>query len=258
MKTKKRRGVMTAVLTMAVAAGVMLFTPVKAEAAGKFDPAYYAAAYPDVAAAVGTDANALYTHYVTYGRLEGRLPYAGAEAGELVDGFAGTDSAAAAVLPGLVPLQNLPHYADLKDTMTDAEFAEVYNNLAPWMQLIQGRSQVEQVIFIEDMIETGYAEGRIEFTNATPHYSNAYGFGYYGGADASGCTRTAGLMFEMLGIEWEHDVAGFNNMILHHWSVVTIDGQRYMVDPCFGILGPEQKKHAHPWIEYIFSLYGIE
>ncbi len=44
-----------------------------------FDAEYYAQNNPDVAAAVGTDANALYQHYINFGRAEGRLPYAGAE-----------------------------------------------------------------------------------------------------------------------------------------------------------------------------------
>ncbi len=42
-----------------------------------FDPEYYAAANPDVAAALGTDPNVLYSHYKTYGIKEGRKPYAG-------------------------------------------------------------------------------------------------------------------------------------------------------------------------------------
>ncbi len=41
-----------------------------------FDAAFYATAYPDVAAAVGTDPIALLTHYVSSGEAEGRLPYA--------------------------------------------------------------------------------------------------------------------------------------------------------------------------------------
>lgn len=260
MKNKNRKRLLTAVLAMA-AAGVMLFTPVKAEAAGKFDPAYYAAAYPDVAAAVGMDANALYTHYISFGRLEGRLPYAGAEVGELVDGVAGTDTAVAATLPGVVPLQSLPHYADLKDTMTDAEFAEIYNNLAPWIPVIQGVSQGQgqgpQVAFVAQMITDWLAEGDIAYTNATPYFSNAYGI-YYGGVDSSGCTRTAGLMYEMLGIEWEHAAVSYNGMVLYHWSVVTVDGQRYVVDPCMGVLVREQTRHVHPYLESIFSLYGIK
>ena len=41
-----------------------------------FDAEFYAAAYPDVAAVFGTDANMLYMHYTLCGAAEGRLPYA--------------------------------------------------------------------------------------------------------------------------------------------------------------------------------------
>lgn len=44
-----------------------------------FDAAYYAAHNPDVAAAVGTEEAALYQHYVTAGKAEGRAPYDPAE-----------------------------------------------------------------------------------------------------------------------------------------------------------------------------------
>lgn len=38
-----------------------------------FDAEYYAQTYPDVANAVGTDKDALYNHYVTFGKAEGRM-----------------------------------------------------------------------------------------------------------------------------------------------------------------------------------------
>ena len=43
---------------------------------GLFDAAFYAAAYPDVAAAFGTNEALLYQHYTACGKAEGRLPYA--------------------------------------------------------------------------------------------------------------------------------------------------------------------------------------
>lgn len=43
---------------------------------GKFDPTFYAASYPDVVAALGTNEKVLYQHYLTSGKNEGRLPYA--------------------------------------------------------------------------------------------------------------------------------------------------------------------------------------
>ena len=41
--------------------------------ASDFDPAFYAAQYPDVVAAYGKDPNALYSHYVNFGINEGRF-----------------------------------------------------------------------------------------------------------------------------------------------------------------------------------------
>ncbi len=43
-----------------------------------FDAEYYAKNNPDVVAALGSDENVLYNHYLNYGKAEGRLPYADA------------------------------------------------------------------------------------------------------------------------------------------------------------------------------------
>lgn len=42
-----------------------------------FDAEYYAQMYPDVVAALGTSADAMYQHYVTFGQYEGRQAYDG-------------------------------------------------------------------------------------------------------------------------------------------------------------------------------------
>lgn len=44
-----------------------------------FDAEFYAENNPDVTAALGTDEAALYNHYVSYGKTEGRKPYADAQ-----------------------------------------------------------------------------------------------------------------------------------------------------------------------------------
>ena len=73
----------TAVLVAATLMLVLL--PADAQAAPKkmkngtmFDAEFYAETYPDVAAAVGTKASALYKHYTTFGIKEGRKPTADA------------------------------------------------------------------------------------------------------------------------------------------------------------------------------------
>ncbi|MDE6053689.1 MAG: hypothetical protein K2G55_08010, partial [Lachnospiraceae bacterium] len=40
-----------------------------------FDAEFYAEMYPDVFAVLVTDSDALYQHYVMFGKTEGRLPY---------------------------------------------------------------------------------------------------------------------------------------------------------------------------------------
>ena len=42
---------------------------------GTFDAEYYAQNNPDVVAALGSDENVLYQHYINYGKAEGRAPY---------------------------------------------------------------------------------------------------------------------------------------------------------------------------------------
>ena len=58
------------------------FSPITASAhskvmpdGGRFDATFYAATYPDVKAAFGTNENLLYQHYLNNGKKEGRLPY---------------------------------------------------------------------------------------------------------------------------------------------------------------------------------------
>lgn len=83
MKRNQNSRVVTALLSLLAAAAIASQqVPIRAEAAptvmpdgGIFDAAYYAGTYPDAAASVGTKEDALYRHYETCGRTEGRLPY---------------------------------------------------------------------------------------------------------------------------------------------------------------------------------------
>lgn len=260
MKTEngKRIGkvVLTMVMTAAVAFGVMIFTPAKAMAAEKFDPVYYLMNYPDVGRALGEQLSeeTLYAHYINYGRAEGRRAYAGAAGGEEVSGI--SEGNYNVPTETLVPLKDLPDYNDLKNAMTDEEFDELYRYLAPAMLLAKGLSEHEQVIFVAYLLEDLYETGEVEYTMDTPHFSNGYGLFRYGAADDSGCTRAAGLMYEMLGIQWEHARIGYDDVELYHWSVVTVDGQAFIVDPCLGILRPTEDKYAHPMVDYIIGAFG--
>lgn len=65
-----------AILCIALPPTSALAAPQKMLDGGIFDADYYAAQNPDVVENLGTsDANALYAHYLAYGKAEGRLPY---------------------------------------------------------------------------------------------------------------------------------------------------------------------------------------
>ena len=74
----------TAITVLAGSALPAMAAPETMPDGGTFDAEFYAATYPDVAAAVGTDTNTLYQHYLLAGKAEGRLPYAGAGGGGTV------------------------------------------------------------------------------------------------------------------------------------------------------------------------------
>ena len=232
------------------AAGIMVCTPVRAEAAEKFDPVFYASLYSDVGVLFGLDEDALYDHYITCGRAEGRIPCAGAAPGAEVDGITDTPditSLPAVSVPGVVPLKDLPHYIDIRDTLTDAELTLLYNVFAPIMPAFQASlNRYEQARFFADMFADMYAEGVVAYSSSTPDCSNPRGLYFYGAADSGGCVRALGLDLDMLGIAWEHAGLGDETGVWYDWCVVTIDGVRYVVDPCMNIFEPEERMYFHP------------
>ena len=69
-----KKKIMTALLAIIVLGNSLtaLAAPETMPDGTVFDAEYYAQMYPDVVAALGTDADALYQHYINYGRTEGR------------------------------------------------------------------------------------------------------------------------------------------------------------------------------------------
>lgn len=75
-----KKKAMAAVLMMSMVIGSSLTVCAAPEVMADgtvFDAEYYAQMYPDVVAALGTDADAMYQHYVTFGQYEGRQAYDG-------------------------------------------------------------------------------------------------------------------------------------------------------------------------------------
>jgi hypothetical protein len=91
---KKKVLSMTLAVALSFSMGMTAFAaPVTMSDGNVFDADYYAQNNPDVVQVLGTDANALYSHYVNYGKTEGRLPYAPGSASSLTQTTTATQTA---------------------------------------------------------------------------------------------------------------------------------------------------------------------
>ncbi len=167
MKTKMKLAVSAFLLCI----GLSVLFGTNAQAAS-FDPAYYAARYPDVVQALGTDSQVLYNHYITYGMKEGRTPYEGAKGGEAVDGILSTKAADSP----FVPLKKLANYKSLKKKMTDAEFEAAYQQALALVTPLANRSREEQLQGIQQAIHTMFDSGRVVYSTSETHYNDPYGY----------------------------------------------------------------------------------
>ncbi|HBV83314.1 MAG TPA: hypothetical protein DEB74_11110, partial [Lachnospiraceae bacterium] len=197
-------------ISAAAMIAVTMQSPVQVRAAEEFDPVFYATVYADVAAVFGTDAEALYNHYITFGQKEGRMPYAGAAGGEAIDGIADTAALAAETptattdtVNGIVAIDKLQNYTSLKKKMTDAEFQTAYNEALKIVQPLDGLSREEQAIGIMTALRNMVDNGQVAYSTNYPHYNDAYGYLVNHVASCAGSTRTTGLCLNMLGINYE-------------------------------------------------------
>ena len=245
--------------TLCAVLTVSAFMSVPAEAA-QFDPAFYGAAYPDVTAAFGTDAQALLNHYLTWGMAEGRVPAAGAQPGEAVEGIAEASGSVAAS-PGAeqtavagdqaeaeavfqpVPMKEQANYSSLKKRMTDEEFALAYQAALNLVTPYIGLPLEEQIYGITVSIRNLFDNG-MGYSMSTPHYNDPYGYFILGTASCAGCTRATGLCLNILGIPYEHVN---ENQYSHQWCRINVNGT-YWISDAYGLYcGPEPAPYAHPW-----------
>lgn len=237
-----------ALVTAGMVAGVMMFVPVQAMAAEKFDPAFYAATYPDVVAVLGTDVNALYDHYLTYGQKEGRMPYANAAGGVEVDGIEDTTvtvTAAESTTDGIVPLDQLANYKSLKKKMTDEEFQAAYNEALKIVQPLVGKDTETQLTSIMSTLRARFDSG-MSYSTSSAHYNDAYGYLILGSASCAGSARTTGLCLNMLGYSYEHVN---ENQWSHQWCRVSVgNGVYWICDPYGLYAGPEPGAYQHPYL----------
>lgn len=152
-KTKNLVAVIMMALVLAGVTGGIAMLQHSMAAPGQFDPIYYAQTYPDVAAALGTDAEALYNHYVNFGQKEGRIPYAGGQPGEIVDGIASTTtetSVAQTPVQTTVDIGNGPYwlYPDGNE-VSKATF-------------LQRKQELQQQFDAEGYVHKGWTEEQVQ------------------------------------------------------------------------------------------------
>lgn len=237
-----------ALLAAGMMAGIMIFMPAQAMAAEKFDPAFYAATYPDVVTVLGTDVNVLYNHYLTYGQKEGRLPYANAAGGAAVEGIADTAVTVTETAPatdGIVPLDQLANYKSLKKKMTDEEFQAAYDEALKIVQPLAGKDAETQFTSITSTLRARFDSG-MAYSTSSAHYNDAYGYLILGSASCAGSARTTGLCLNMLGYSYEHVN---ENQWAHQWCRVAAgDGTYWICDPYGLYAGPEPGPYQHPYL----------
>ena len=235
--------------TACMLAGLTAFT---ANAAEVFDPEYYAAAYPDVVAELGTSPQALLDHYLTFGMKEGRTPREGAAPGAEVEGAvvtpAGTDTGAPAAsegLSGLVPMKDLANLKSLRKKASDEEMTQAYNVAAEVVAPYIGSSREEQLYGIASAVRAIFDNG-MTYSMSDAHYNDPYGYFILGSASCAGCTRATGLCLNMLGIPYEHVN---ENQYSHQWCRVEVNGTYWICD-AFGLYcGPEPEPYKHPYLQ---------
>lgn len=242
-----RKKIVNALVTAGMVAGMMMFVPTQAMAAEKFDPSFYAATYPDVVAVLGTDVNALYNHYLTYGQKEGRMPYANAAGGVAVEGIADTTvtvAATASTTNGIVPIDQLANYKSLKKKMTDEEFQAAYDEALKIVQPLVGQDMETQLTSIMSTLRARFDSG-MSYSTSSAHYNDAYGYLILGSASCAGSARTTGLCLNMLGIPYEHVS---ENQWSHQWCRVNLNGTYWICDPYGLYAGPEPGAYQHPYL----------
>lgn len=136
------------------------FAVIPAKAATAFDPYYYFEQYPDVAATIGFNPEALFNHYQTYGMAEGRFPNAQAE-WRAAAGIVDTVEDRTAFLMNQNRISNP---ANANSTLPKFDPVYYYNSYPDVAAVIGNDPQA----LLEHYFAYGYSEGRLPFYGAEP------------------------------------------------------------------------------------------
>lgn len=183
-----------------------------------FDAEFYAANNPDVVEVYGTDATALYQHYVDYGKAEGRKP-----ASNIVVDQKTLDAAAAA--------HN--YYKGLTKEQAAAADA-VAQQIADTIMSNPAYTTDCQRITAAAQTVASYCNNSVYGADTDKYYRSPYGVFVAGVYTCAGSTRALGRVLDYMGYSWQHVN---ENKWVHQWCILTMDGQTGYADGMGGIAG---------------------
>ncbi|MCC8127642.1 MAG: hypothetical protein LIO92_09625 [Clostridiales bacterium] len=204
-----------------------------------FDAEYYAAANPDVTAAIGTDESALYDHYLNFGKAEGRLAYEGdtgstAESSENTEETTEGDSGSAITVTDEF-LQNAAATHSYYKYLTAEQAAEADAIAKGIAESILSNpdydTDLEKVRAASQAV-LSYTQKGTYGSDEAKQYRSPYGVFVSGVYTCAGTARATGRILDYMGYTWQH---AHENQYQHQWCILTMDGQEGYADGMAGI-----------------------
>ena len=144
----------------------------------------------------------------------------------------------------IVSMNKLARYSYFRKYMSEAEMKKAYKIARKMLLPLEGLDKKQQLQGITRALREYFDKG-MSYSMKTAHYNDPYGYLVLKSASCAGCTRTAGMMLNMLGINYEHIN---ENQYTHQWARVKI-GKKYWICDAYGLYcGPEPAARKHPYL----------
>lgn len=132
-----------------------------------------------------------------------------------------------------VPTTKAPHEKYFHNKLSSEQNKQAYDVAKSIADSIPTDATTEEKV--DSATKKVYAYfAKCTYSQEGPYYSQAYGVFIAGEASCAGTTRALGLVFDILGIPWEHMHPG---EYTHQWCKVWIDGEIAWADAFIGYTG---------------------
>lgn len=189
--------------------------------------------YTDIQQAIGADPFGLLEHYVLHGRAEGRIANRMIQSTTVVVP-SGDDSVA---IINVVKHDNggMTSAQEVKARSIASQIAKNIKQSVATYQASDGAkavTEVEIAAYAAGVVKAYLDRGTL--TTTGDFASNAYGVFVVGQYNSAGATRALGLVFDYLGITWEHANIGTSE---DQWCKIIADGVEAYADATEGAAG---------------------